>query len=572
MTIFFSLHALLLLIYTTFCCGAVFLSNNRLRGSEGAASTTLSTTNALNDESKLLTNPIRYFARYTSEQGRRLVQRCASNIIEDLDETDFTIFESTTSKATCLAMLRRSSEVLNIEEDHPAWAFAPLLDLDSSAPSISEMSRQLAEQMPWGIQEIQADQLAKGDANVTICVVDTGVAINHPDLRSGQINGTDLEGKSWRWDQDRAGHGTHVAGTIAAVGDNGKGVQGAGGFDLFVVRALSDSATGYESDIWKAVQACILREVDIINLSLGTEHMSDFAKELYSKAVEEHGIIMVAAAGNTADETKYFPASHPSVISVGGTFTSGERYFSSVMNDQIEFVAPGDKILSTSVATYALHTPDGFGYAAHRVVGVPEYAVKGDLVLCQVGKTCDDADGGICLFNIGGADEMLEHVVEDCMNGGGKAAVFFNDERPMSKIENVYVMGRNTIPAICVSKDTGLKLVEQLDNHDKASFTVTVGDIGDDKVEYIYETMTGTSMASPHVAASFALLKSHFWGCTNHQLRYALALNAKHPEGGCDEGHGYGTVKVKDAYDWLVAQGGCGWELPRKSSGGCTTL
>ncbi|KAL3909379.1 MAG: hypothetical protein SGILL_008109 [Bacillariaceae sp.] len=526
-----------------------------------------------NQNEHVSVNPIQYFARYASEQGRRQVQRCASKIIEDADETDYTIFESTVSDARCLANLKRSTDVLSVEVDHPAWAFASPIDFSTE----SSLSRTLAEHTPWGIQNIQADQLPQGDANVTICVVDTGVAASHPDLNTERINGTSPEGKEyWRWDQDRAGHGTHVAGTIAAAANNGVGVKGVGNFNLFVVRALSDSMTGHESDIWKAVQVCIDNNVDIINLSLGTAKMSNIAKELYTKAVEEHGIVMVAAAGNTADDTKYYPASHPSVVSVGGTSSDGDgkRHFGSVMNDQVEFVAPGDKILSTSVASHALHTPDGFGYAAHRVVGVPEYAVSGYLVECNVGKTCDDADGGgICLFNIGGSDGELEDAVEGCMEGGGKGAVFFNDERPMDKIDNLYVVGTNTIPVICVSKATGLELIEKLDDNEDSSFKVTIGDTNSDRKEYIWKTLSGTSMAAPHVTASFALLKSHFPECTNHQLRYALALNAEHPEGGCDEEHGYGTVKVKDTFEWISEQKGCeGWGVPHTSSGGCSTL
>ena len=60
-------------------------------------------------------------------------------------------------------------------------------------------------------------------------------------------------------------------------------------------------------------------------------------------------------------------------------------------------------------------------------------------------------------------DDDLEEVVEDCMKGGGKGAVFFNDERAMDKIDSIYVIGPSTIPVICVSKATGLDLIDKLD-------------------------------------------------------------------------------------------------------------
>jgi serine protease len=557
------------------------IADNRLRGSsvlqphtdraaENIETDETTFTDSFLKEESLLVNPTRYFARYNGRQGRRLVQRCASKVIEDDDHTDFTIFENGhgSDALPCLDMLKRSSAVLTVEEDHPAWAFAPLLDT-SSAESI----RSLGEQIPWGIQEIQADLLDQGKANVTICVVDTGVAAKHPDLHSDRITGVNMEEKNWMWDQDRAGHGTHVAGTIAAAAGNDIGVQGVGNFNLMVVRALGDSATGYESDIWKAVQICIDKKADVINLSLGTPEMSSFARDLYTKAVEEDGIIMVAAAGNSADTTKYYPASHPSVIAVGGTGTSGKRFFSSVTNDQIEFVAPGENILSTSVATHAVHTPDGFAFPANRVVGVPNHAVTGNLVECNAGSTCDDAEGGgICLFDVATSGSNLEDVVMGCKEGGGAGAVFYNGNKPMDRIDSVYVRGSDTIPVVCVSKKTGLDLVQNLEDNEDSSYKVTIGDKGDDRIEFTWETMSGTSMAAPHVSASLALLKSHFPSCSNHQLRYALASNAENPDGGCNDEYGYGMIKVKDTYDWLMAKDGCDWDIPHKSTGGCSTL
>ncbi len=345
-------------------------------------------------------------------------------------------------------------------------------------------------------------------------------------------------------------------------------------FDLVIVRALSDEASGYESDIYKAVQQCIDMGADVINLSLGSTLMSDFARELYTSAVEEDGIIMVAAAGNNGDATKNYPASHPSVISVGAVDESGKRLFNSVQNDQIELVAPGSEILSTSVARYAVKTGN-FSFPAERVVGTPDEARTGKLVSCDFNSDdCSNIEeGGICLFNAGVAQSSENAPAEalaSCVAAGGIGAVFFTDDVGIQQIEKWYIID-GEIPAICISKASGMALVHKLATD--GTFEVTIGDEGNDNIEYTYDLMSGTSMASPHVAASAALLKSHFYGCTGHQIRYALAYTAQHPSDGCDDEYGYGMIKVKDAYDWLEERGGCrDWEVKSISRGGCTTV
>lgn len=345
-------------------------------------------------------------------------------------------------------------------------------------------------------------------------------------------------------------------------------------FDLVIVRALSDDISGYESDIYMAVKQCIDMGADVINMSLGSTLISDFASEIYTLAVEEHDIILVAAAGNNGDQTKNFPASHPSVISVGATDESGKRFFSSVNNDQVELVAPGHDILSASVTTHALKTDtDAFG--AVRLAGTPDEARRGKLVSCDINSDeCSNLEeGGICLFDAGAASSgrtSLEEALANCDSLGGVGAVFFNNDKGLNKIETLFIPN-GAIPAICISKGSALALIEKLD--ESGGFEVTIGDEGDDNVEYIFEFMSGTSMASPHVAASAALLKSHFYGCTGHQIRYAMAYTAHHPDDGCDDEYGYGMIKVKDAYDWLKNKGGCqGWDVEDISRGGCTTI
>jgi hypothetical protein len=79
-------------------------------------------------------------------------------------------------------------------------------------------------------------------------------------------------------------------------------------------------------------------------------------------------------------------------------------------------------------------------------------------------------------------------------------------------------------------------------------------------------------MTSPHVAAAVALLRSNYGNCTNHQIRYSLAMNAENPDGTCDDNHGYGIVKVHSGSEWLKEFFCDTWDAPLPSQGGCSTV
>jgi serine protease len=508
----------------------------------------------------------RYVARYSDLVGRRLVQRCAKTILMDTDETDYTIFEG---DRRCFSMLWRDNSILDIEEDYPVFA---LTEFKKEHPR-QIVSRSLGEHIPWGIIAIQADLVPPGPHDVTVCVVDSGIAAGHPDFQLENIGGSDRAQDGLRWDKDRGGHGSHIAGIISAVSNNDLGVQGVGTFKMFIARALDDKNTGSESYLWMAVEKCIQAGADVINLSLGSRSITAKAAEVYSKAADEHGIILVAAAGNSGDNSTFYPANHPSTIAVGATYDTGERIPSSVTTTQLELQGPGYSVLSTGIATSAIHTSD-FSYPAKQVEGTPRQAVTGKLVYCSVGGACDAQGRAVCLVdkgdegNTGVSDRMA---LEVCTNGGGAGAVFFDSSRS-DGIQSLEIEDGD-IPAISIRRDSGLELVQTL--HNDGAIEVTIGDGGDDDIEYTYTWGTGSSVASAHVAAGAALLKSHFYSCNSDQIRYVLAYTAKRHSTNvlCDDEYGYGVIQVKDAYDWLLQQGDCNsWTVTTISKGGCTTL
>eukprot|EP00536_Pseudo-nitzschia_multiseries_P011317 jgi/Psemu1/205479/e_gw1.378.37.1 len=157
-----------------------------------------------------------------------------------------------------------------------------------------------------------------------------------------------------QWNRDTNGHGTHVAGVILEVISRIDSSSLPSNIDLFVVSAFDGNDCGYESDVVRAVRTCVGEaKADVINLSLGNSYPSTFRAQLYQTIVEKGGAVMVAAAGNKdqndSEDYAFYPASIPSVISVGAVQRGGASYPRSIRNNQVEFVGPGHEILSTGV-------------------------------------------------------------------------------------------------------------------------------------------------------------------------------------------------------------------------------
>ena len=421
---------------------------------------------------------------------------------------------------------------------------------------VDTFSRTLEEETAWGVKMIQADQLQTGDHEITVCIVDSGIAIGHPEFNGANINGTDtvkFYGDPLEWDGDKAGHGTHVAGIIGATTNDFN-------LKIHITRALDNDGNGYESDIRTAVEYCVDAGANVINLSLGGPYVSYRSKEFYQRVVMEYNILMFAAAGNDGTRAPVYPAGDPHVISVSAVDEDGIRYEYANYGSQTELAAPGVSVLSTYVSTAAVHMDDaGIAFPAEAVNGSPKNAITGSLEWCDAADSKCKAD--ICLYQKTNSHQLSD-LVEKCISGGGKGMVVFISN---NKFDTWSVA--SSIPVVAVKRSVGVELKNLY-----LGEQVTIGDIGGDKIEYSYASLTGTSMATPHAAAAAALLWSNFPDCTNHQIRYALAATAADGKGKCDDHLGYGIIKVKDAYDWLKEDPCNSWQISENSTGGCTTL
>lgn len=211
-------------------------------------------------------------------------------------------------------------------------------------------------EVPKGIEIIDAPEIwsiTKGEG-VTIAILDTGCDLNHPDLKDQIIGGRNFttdDASDQNQFQDYNGHGTHVAGIIAAT-ENNIGVVGvAPAAKLLILKVLDKEGSGQYEWIVNGILYAIEQKVDVISMSLGGPEDVPELHEAIKNAVKNN-ILVVCAAGNEGDGNDQtdeygYPAAYNEVISVGAIDLNHRSSQFSNSNKEIDLVAPGEKILST---------------------------------------------------------------------------------------------------------------------------------------------------------------------------------------------------------------------------------
>ncbi|HEX17686.1 MAG TPA: hypothetical protein ENG60_04685, partial [Thermoplasmatales archaeon] len=208
----------------------------------------------------------------------------------------------------------------------------------------------------------------RGDKEVVIAVIDTGVDYYHPDLASNiWINSDEIPGNGIDDDNngyiddingwnfifndslafDGNGHGTGCAGIIGAVGNNSKDIAGiCWNCSIMPVKCFPDTGvTSFASIVAKGIVYAVDNGADIISMSFGTYGDSRVLRDAIRYAYGK-GVILIAAAGNDNTSLKSYPAGYPEVISVGATDEQDKKADFSNYGSWIDVAAPGDQILS----------------------------------------------------------------------------------------------------------------------------------------------------------------------------------------------------------------------------------
>ena len=215
------------------------------------------------------------------------------------------------------------------------------------------------------IDAVSAWTTTTGSKATVIAVVDSGIDFTHPDLASNQwINpapGPDGDVNGWDYVEngpeinDQLGHGTAVAGIIAAQGDNGLGTAGVmWQASLMSLRVLDNSGTGDISSAIEAIDYAVSHGAQVINLSWGTTGESTFLKRAIDRAYNRN-VTVVCSAGNlgqSLDVNPYYPASFssPNLISVAATDNVDQLVsWSNWSGSEVSVAAPGTNILTTKM-------------------------------------------------------------------------------------------------------------------------------------------------------------------------------------------------------------------------------
>ncbi|WP_121663662.1 S8 family serine peptidase [Metabacillus litoralis] len=210
---------------------------------------------------------------------------------------------------------------------------------------------------------------------VKVAVLDTGVSKGHEDLKGKVLNGYDFVNN----DSDPAddhGHGTSVAGTIAAISNNRTGIAGINQNVKIIPVKVSDREghSTVENQI-KGIHYAIEQGADIINMSYGSYYYSDIENEALWEAFEQ-GITLIGAAGNDTSREPMYPATYLPVISVAATDQSKALAYFSNRGEWIDLAAPGEDM-------YSLHSEGGYSVVSGTSFSAPVVAGMASLLLSE---------------------------------------------------------------------------------------------------------------------------------------------------------------------------------------------
>jgi len=314
----------------------------------------------------------------------RLIEDNGGTVISQLDDLNAVVARVSEKRVEAfMEEMQENSLVRYVERNGKV-----MLTLTPSDPGWSQQ---------WGPKKIQADtawNTQTGDKSILVAVVDTGVDWNHPDLAANYVP----LGYDWYNDDsdpmDDHGHGTHCAGIIAAILNNGKGIAGLAQIRVMAEKFLSSEGWGTYADAASALIHAADADADIISNSWGSYQDSSLVHEAVRYAYNK-GALLVAAAGNEGWDWPLYPAAYDEVVAVTATDQSDNPAWFTNFGSWVEVAAPGVSIYSTiwdnSYASWSgtsMATPHAAGVAALIWSQFP--GMTRDQVRARLRSTADD--------------------------------------------------------------------------------------------------------------------------------------------------------------------------------------
>ena len=269
----------------------------------------------------------------------------------------------------------------------------------------------------WGVKRIGAGIVHDGGnvgTGIKVAIIDSGIDYSHPDLDGNYVSGYDFVNDDDD-PMDDNGHGTHVAGTVAAEDDESGVVGVAPAASLYALKVLDSGGSGDYSDVIAALQWCVDNGIQVTNNSYGSSGVpGETVKAAFDDSAAA-GVLHVAAAGNSGNppgrgDNVEYPAAYDSVIAVAATDQNDKRARWSSTGPDLELSAPGVAINSTLLGGgygekmgTSMASPHVAGTAALVLVWAANLGWTNDDVRAQLQDTADDlgASGRDSLYGYG---------------------------------------------------------------------------------------------------------------------------------------------------------------------------
>jgi len=467
--------------------------------------------------------------------------------------------------ASEVAELKRSSEIRFITpvfERHASveGSDPPLSRQPMAAALHTEGSPYTSSQtIPYGISLIHAPELwplTKGAGPINVAILDTGIDTKHPDLAANFAGGfntfTNTDDPT-----DDNGHGTHVAGTIAAV-DNNIGVIGvAPQVRIWSVKVLDKTGIGLDENVVAGLDWVINKKREIggdwiASLSLGSSQNSPIEEEAFKRVLDD-GVVVVAAAGNRSFNDVEFPAAYDGVIGVGAIDSTMALASFSDHGPHMSVVAPGVRVLSTartgSISAAGVTLNNGASVTAATIQGSSRGEINGAYVACGIGNPEDfpaSVRGKIALIRRG--ELTFNQKVRNAEAAGAVSVVIFNKDDSDFRVWTLLRPDCDSIDGcddpthpwpivLAISAADGQRLLED------PTHIIDMGSWLDD-----YTILSGTSMATPHASGAIALVWSLAPSASAARVRdVVLATTTDLGSPGFDLTYGYGLINPVDA-------------------------
>ena len=381
---------------------------------------------------------------------------------------------------------------------------------------------------------------------IKIAVIDTGVDFNHPDLLGWGKDGKVIGGYNFvqenQLPMDSNGHGTKVAGIIAADGN----VVGVAPKAKILAYKVSEDGEGVSSELISgAIEKAIEDEADIINISLGVNRTNSKIDNAVNYALEK-GIFVVTAAGNDGPELKTIgsPGRNFESLTVGATYNN---------------------MTSSLIATLEI---DEIQYTVIPMVGSSKTnePITGKIIFGGYGKNSDlenlDVKDAILIVERGSnvKDELLFFSIKEmnAAKAGAKALIVYNNEPGIFLGELIHEFSGPEyipqIPVVSIDREEGLEIIEKIENESsgiiqlfynpdfiahfssrgpvspfyiKPDMVAPGAYINTTQIGSTYNFTSGTSFAAPHVSGAAALLLQKNPNLENHELKSLLVTTVK---------------------------------------------